>query len=182
MMKTATAKQVVLFWEKAGPQRWFKKDPAFDQRIRERFLMTYQVAEMGRLAGWEMSPEGALALIVLLDQFPRNIFRGAVAAFASDPLARAIATRAINRGFDKKTRLSLRQFFYLPFEHSENLVDQKISLKLFKTTTDRELIRWAKLHHDIIKRFGRFPHRNEILGRKSTSDEIIFLETGGFAG
>jgi len=182
MTKIATAKKVLLFWEKAGPKRWFKKDPAFDRRIRKRFLITYQAAAMEKLASWEMSAEGALALIILLDQFPRNIFRGMARAFANDALARAIAARAIIRGFDKKTPLTLRSFFYLPFEHSENLADQQISLKLFRATRNQDLIRWAKLHHDVIKRFGRFPHRNEILGRKSTPDEIIFLEAGGFAG
>lgn len=182
MIKIATPKQVVTFWRKAGPKRWFKKDPSFDQKIREQFLITHQAAEMEKLASWELSAEGALGLLLLLDQFPRNMFRGTSRAFANDALARQVATRAIKRGFDKKTPRELRSFFYLPFEHSESLADQVRGLKLYRSAKDKENVRWAKLHHDIIKRFGRFPHRNEILGRPSTHEEIAFLENGGFGG
>ncbi len=182
MIKIATPKQVLTFWNKAGPKYWFKKDAAFDQKIRDQFLITHQAAEMQKLESWEQSAEGALALLLLLDQFPRNMFRGTARAFANDALAREIATRAIKRGFDKKTPHPLRSFFYLPFEHSEALADQERNIKLSKSTKDKELIRWANLHYDIIKRFGRFPHRNEILGRTSTPEEVAFLESGGFAG
>jgi uncharacterized protein (DUF924 family) len=182
MIRIATPKQILSFWKKAGPKNWFKKDPAFDQKIREQFLITHQAAEMEKLASWELSAEGALSLLLLLDQFPRNMFRGTARAFANDMFARDVATRAIKRGFDKKTALPLRSFFYLPFEHSESLADQVRALKLFKSTKDQELVRWAKLHHDIIRRFGRFPHRNEILGRPSTPEEVAFLEAGGFGG
>ncbi len=182
MTKITTPKQILSFWKKTGPERWFKKDSALDRKIHQQFLVTHQAAEMEKLADWEMSAEGALALLLLFDQFPRNMFRGTARAFANDEQARAIAARAIKRGFDKKTALPLRSFFYLPFEHSENLDDQEISLKLFRATKDKELVKWAKLHYDIIKRFGRFPHRNVILGRSSTLNEIAFLESGGFGG
>lgn len=182
MIKIATPKQVLTFWNKAGPKYWFKKDTAFDQKIRQQFLITHQAAEMQKLADWESSAEGALALLLLLDQFPRNMFRGTARAFANDAFAREIATRAIKRGFDKKTPLPLRSFFYLPFEHSEELSDQERNVKLCKATKDKELVRWAKLHYDIIEKFNRFPHRNEILGRSSTPEEVAFLEAGGFAG
>jgi uncharacterized protein (DUF924 family) len=181
-MKVATPKQIVSFWAKAGEKRWFKKDPAFDQKIREHFLVTHQAAELDKLRDWEESAEGALALVLLLDQFPRNMFRGTVRAFANDPQARAVAARAIKRGFDKKVPNELRTFFYLPFEHSEDLADQEKCLKLFRAMKDKDMIHWAKIHHDIIKQFGRFPHRNEILGRNSTPEEMAFLEQGGFGG
>jgi uncharacterized protein (DUF924 family) len=181
-MKIATAKQIVSFWTKAGEKRWYKKDPAFDQKIHEEFLVTHQAAAMEKLGAWEAEPEGALALLLLLDQFPRNMFRGSARAFANDPQARAIAARAIKRGFDKKVPAGLREFFYLPFEHSEDLADQEKCLKLFRATKHKDNLHWAKVHHDIIKRFGRFPHRNEILGRSSTPEETAFLEEGGFAG
>lgn len=182
MMKIATPKQIVSFWQKAGPKRWFKKDPAFDQKIREHYLVTHQAAAMGKLAEWENDAEGALALLLLLDQFPRNMFRGTNRAFANDEQARAVAGRAIKRGFDKKVPGDLRSFFYLPYEHSEDLADQEKSLKLFRATKDKDLIKWAKAHRDIIKQFGRFPHRNEILRRNSTPEETAFLEQGGFGG
>jgi uncharacterized protein (DUF924 family) len=181
-MKIATPEQIVSFWKKAGPKRWFKKDPAFDQKIHEKFLVTHQAAAMGKLGAWEANAEGALALVILLDQFPRNMFRGTNRAFANDEQARAAAGRAIKRGFDKKTPALLRHFFYLPFEHSEDLADQEKSLKLFRATKDKNLIHWAKAHRDIIVRFGRFPHRNEILRRNSTPEETAFLEQGGFGG
>src|SRR6185312_3288880 len=181
-MKIATPKQIVSFWQKAGPKRWFKKDPAFDQKIHEQFLITHQAAAMDKLSEWENAAEGALALLLLLDQFPRNMFRGTNRAFANDEQARAVAGRAIKHGFDKKVPNDLRTFFYLPFEHSEDLADQDKCLKLFRAMKDKEMIKWAKVHRDIIKQFGRFPHRNEILGRSSTPEETKFLEQGGFSG
>jgi uncharacterized protein (DUF924 family) len=180
MMKIATPKQVLSFWRKAGPKRWFKSDPKFDHEIQDKFLVTHQAAELGKLAGWEEEAESALALVIVLDQFPRNMFRATARAFATDALALAAAKRAIERGFDRKIKSPEKTFLYLPFEHSENLADQETCLKLFEATKDQELIRWAKLHHDTIQRFGRFPHRNEILGRVSTPEEIAFLDDGGF--
>jgi uncharacterized protein (DUF924 family) len=180
MTKIETPKQVLSFWKKAGPKRWFKSDPEFDHAILDKFLVTHQAAELGKLASWEEEASSALALVIVLDQFPRNMFRGTARAFSTDALALAAAKRAIERGFDRKIKLPERSFLCLPFEHSENLADQETSLKLYEATKDKELFRWAKLHHDTIQRFGRFPHRNEILGRVSTPEEIAFLDEGGF--
>ncbi|HMA57852.1 MAG TPA: DUF924 family protein [Pseudolabrys sp.] len=178
----ASATDVVSFWQKAGPDRWFKKDPAFDDEIRERFLATHEAAAAGQLSDWEQSAQGALALLILLDQFPRNIFRGDARAFATDPLARAIAAGAIIRGFDSQVPKEMRGFFYLPFEHSENLADQERCIAFHKAIDDTEGLKWAEIHADIIRRFGRFPHRNTALGRTTTAEEQAFLDSGGFAG
>ena len=173
---------LLAFWREAGPDKWFKKDTAFDEDIRRRFLATYEAAAAGQLANWEDTPAGALALAIVLDQLPRNMFRGDARAFAADPLARAVADRALKRGFDAKVDPSERQFFYLPFEHSEALPDQERCCALCRATGDAELLKWAELHADIIRRFGRFPHRNAVLGRASTPAELAFLDAGGFSG
>jgi uncharacterized protein (DUF924 family) len=177
-----SATDVVSFWHKAGPDRWFNKDAAFDQQISERFLTAYEMAAAGKLSSWEESAQGALALLILLDQFPRNMFRGDARAFATDPLARAVAAGAIVRGFDSQVPKELRGFFYLPFEHSEDLADQERCLALNKAAGDIENLKWAEIHADIIRRFGRFPHRNAALGRATTPEEQAFLDGGGFAG
>jgi uncharacterized protein (DUF924 family) len=176
-----TPADVVAFWRDAGPDKWFEKDAAFDGEIRRRFLKAHEAAASGKLTQWEASAEGALALLILLDQFPRNMFRGEARAFATDPLARAIASRAILNGFDGAFP-DMRGFFYLPFEHSENLADQERGLTLYRAAGDEDGLKWAKLHADIIRRFGRFPHRNAVLGRVSTPDEQKFLDEGGFKG
>jgi len=174
--------EVVTFWRKAGPNRWFEKDDAFDAEIRERFLGLHETAAAGTLGHWEQSAEGALALLILLDQFPRNMFRGQERAFATDPLARAVAAGAIVRGFDAQAPEGMRGFFYLPFEHSESLADQDKAVSFFKATADAKNLKWAELHRDIIRRFGRFPHRNAALGRATTPEEQAFLDGGGFSG
>jgi uncharacterized protein (DUF924 family) len=181
-MSEATAADIVEFWREAGPDRWFTKDAAFDATIRARFLAVHEAAAAGRLSGWEQSAVGALALLILLDQFPRNMFRGDARAFASDPLARAIAAGAIVRGYDAEVAPGLRGFFYLPFEHSENLADQERGLAFYKAAGDADGLKWAEIHEDIIRRFGRFPHRNAALGRVTTPEEQAFLDGGGFAG
>ncbi len=173
--------EVVAFWREVGPDRWFKKDESLDAEIRGRFLGLHEAAADGKLAAWEQSAEGALALLVLLDQFPRNMFRGQARAFATDPLARAVASRAILNGFDGAYP-DMRQFFYLPFEHSEDLADQERGVALFKTASDADGLKWAELHAGIIRRFGRFPHRNAVLGRATTPEERAFLDGGGFTG
>lgn len=178
---TPKAADVIAFWREAGSERWFKKDAKFDDDIRRRFLALHENAAAGKLTGWEASAEGALALLILLDQFPRNMFRGQARIFATDPLARAIASRAILNGYDGAFP-DLRNFFYLPFEHSEDLADQERSLTLYKAAGDADGLKWAELHADIIRRFGRFPHRNAVLGRVSTPEEQEFLDSGGFAG
>ena len=172
---------VVAFWRAAGPDKWFIKDTAFDDAIRARFLATYERAAAGALA-WDDSAEGALALLIVLDQFPRNIFRGTARAFAADPLAREVATRTIARGFDLQVPVPERGFFYLPFEHSESLADQERCVALNRASRDADAVKWAELHADIIRRFGRFPHRNAVLGRATTPEERAFLDGGGFAG
>jgi uncharacterized protein (DUF924 family) len=173
---------VLAFWRAAGPAKWFRKDLAFDDEIRARFLKTYEAAAAGKLSAWENTPEGALALVILLDQFPRNMFRGDARAFATDRFALDVAKRTLDRKFDQQVPASDRAFFYLPFEHSEALADQERAVDLFRATGDAELLKWAELHADIIRRFGRFPHRNAVLGRTTTPDEQAFLDGGGFAG
>ena len=176
-----SAADVIAFWRAAGPKRWFEKDAAFDDDIRRRFLKVHEAAAAGKLTAWEANAEGALALLILLDQFPRNMFRGQARAFASDPLALAVASRAILNGFDGVFP-DLRGFFYLPFEHSENLADQEKGVAFYKAVGDADGVKWAEIHADIIRRFGRFPHRNAVLGRVSTPEEQKFLDDGGFAG
>jgi uncharacterized protein (DUF924 family) len=177
-----TPAAVLAFWRAAGPDKWFEQDDAFDAAIRERFLDTYEAAAGGRLAAWEGDAEGALALVIVLDQFPRNMFRGDARSFAADPLAREVADRAIARGFDQLFLPPERRFFYLPFMHAENLADQERCVAFCRAAVDDEGVKFAELHADIIRRFGRFPHRNRVLGRVTTPDEQAFLDGGGFAG
>ena len=177
-----TPSDVLAFWREAGPDRWYERDDAFDAAIRTRFLSTCDAAVRGELIGWENSPEGALALVIVLDQFPRNMFRDDPRAYAADPLARAVADRALARGFDQQVDAGERLFFYLPFEHSEAAADQARSVALHRALGDADSLKWAQLHADIIARFGRFPHRNAVLGRKTTPDEQAFLDGGGFKG
>jgi uncharacterized protein (DUF924 family) len=173
--------EVYEFWLEAGSERWFDQDDAFDRRFRDRFLPLYEVASQGGCAGWLRQPISALSLIVMLDQFPRNCFRGTPRAYDSDPLAREMAAKSIERGQDKALGLDLRGFFYMPFMHSENLADQDRSIDL-----QRELSwdwrRPAARHRDIVAAFGRFPHRNAILGRVTTAEEQRYLDNGGFTG
>ena len=178
----ASSAEVVSFWREAGPDRWFTKDAAFDEQIRGRFSDTYEAAAAGKLSGWEHSAQDALALLILLDQFPRNMFRGDARTFATDPLARAVAAGAIVRGFDSQVPADLRSFFYLPFEHSEDLADQERGIAFYKAAGDADGLKWAEIHADIIRRFGRFPHRNAVLGRTTTPEEQKFLDDGGFSG
>jgi len=176
------AADVLAFWRAAGPDKWFKKDAAFDAEITSRFSALWHEAAAGALAGWEAAADPAFALVIVLDQFPRNMFRGKADAFATDALARGVAERAIARGLDRQVPASERQFFYLPFEHSESLADQERAIALMGTLGNPDLTRWAELHADVIRRFGRFPHRNSVLGRVSTREEQAFLDAGGFAG
>jgi uncharacterized protein (DUF924 family) len=182
MTNLASPAEVVAFWQSAGPDRWFKKDAAFDDEIRRRFLSNHEAAAAGSLADWEKTADGALALLILLDQFPRNMFRGDARAFASDALARAIAAGALVRGYDAQVPAGMRGFFYLPFVHSENLADQQRAVAFYQAIGDADGLKWAELHADIIRRFGRFPHRNSVLGRATTPDEQAFLDKGGFSG
>lgn len=176
------AMDLVTFWKKAGPERWFNGGEAFDAECRERYLMLHMAAARAELSGWSSSPEGALALILLLDQIPRNVFRGSSHAYATDPLARSVARHAIERGYDRTFELELRSFFYLPFMHSESLDDQERCVELFSLIPESASASWAEHHCEIIRRFGRFPHRNRLLGRDTTPEEQQWLDHGGFQG
>jgi len=160
---------------------WFAKDADFDRRFREKFIDAHEAAARGDLDHWLATAEGALALLVLLDQFPRNAFRGTPRMYATDPVARRIAAAAVEAGHDQVMPPELRKFFYLPFAHSEDLADQDRSVALGRHLglLDSEN---SHRHRDIVKRFGRFPHRNPILGRKMTAEEQQFLDSGGYAG
>jgi uncharacterized protein (DUF924 family) len=173
---------VLTFWRSAGPERWYTRDAIFDALVRERFLGLWQKAAAGELSAWEASDDGALALIIVLDQFPRNMFRDDARAYASDELAREVASRALARGADKRVEAPLLQFLYLPLMHSEKLADQLRCVELFSATENAENLRYAEQHADIVRRFGRFPHRNRILGRITTPEERAFLDAGGFSG
>jgi uncharacterized protein (DUF924 family) len=179
---SVTPADVVGFWLGAGYDKWFNKDDAFDAEIRRRFLETHEAAARDELAAWERTPEGALALLILLDQFPRNMFRGLARTYAADRQARAVADRAIARRFDTAVDPSCRGFFYLPFMHSEELVDLERCEHLYEAAGDEDGLKYARHHRDIIARFGRFPHRNAMLGRATTPEEQAFLDAGGFKG
>ncbi len=177
----AEASAVIDFWRDAGPKLWFTKDPDFDRLFRERFMSRHEAAARGDLAGWFATSHGALALLLLLDQFPRNAFRGTPRMYQTDASARRIATAVLDLEHDVCGPPDLRLFYYLPFAHSENIADQDLSVMLASSLGEPHLTR-AEHHREIIRRFGRFPHRNEILSRKSTEEELLFLADGGFSG
>lgn len=181
-MQNISPQDVISFWQEAGPDSWFEADPAFDERVRARFLAAYEAAARGDLDEWQESADGALALVILLDQFPRNMFRGTPRAFAADDAALAVADRAIAAGRDDDVLEALRSFFYMPFMHSERLGDQERCVALMQAFGGADNVKYAEIHRDIIRRFGRFPHRNEILGRHSQPEEIAYLDGGGFKG
>ena len=172
-----TAEDVLAFWF-ADPARWWKKDPAFDAQVRERFLALHEAIERGEYEDWLATPRGALAYVVVLDQFSRNMFRGTGRSFASDARARAAARGAVDRGDDRALSVDERSFLYMPFMHSEDLSDQDRSCALFAASRPDQA-RYAEMHRDIVRRFGRFPHRNALLGRASTSEEEEFLKQPG---
>ena len=185
-MDATTPHDLIDFWTAAGPKAWFRRDPAFDAAMRTRFEAAHLAASRGELDGWRQSSVGALALVLLLDQVPRNIYRGSAHAYATDGLAQEVAARAIDAGFDQAAPANLQAFFYLPFEHAEDASAQRRSVALFEAhaarTGDAGYLRYAQIHAEIIARFGRFPHRNVVLGRITTSDEAAFLVGGGFRG
>lgn len=164
---------------------WFKADAAFDAACRRQFLGDHERAAAGELAAWQRAPESSLALVLLLDQLPRNLFRDTPRAFATDPLARQMARHAIDAGFDRRLPPVWRWFFYLPFEHAEELADQALCVALHQSLPEdgdkAELLHYARRHYEIIARFGRFPHRNRVLGRTSTPEEAEFLREPGSA-
>lgn len=191
-MSQAMVDDVLAFWFGApddagyGQARpaWFRKDDAFDAQIRARFLAEVDAAIAGQRGDWAASPQGALALFILLDQFPRNLFRNTVRAFAGDAAALSLAGRVVEQGWDRKLLPVQRVFVYLPFEHSESLADQERSIALFTTLADdhpetASYLDYAHRHHEVIVRFGRFPHRNAALGRTSTAAETDYLAQPG---
>ena len=174
--------EIVTFWCEAGRDRWFAKDEAFDALCRERFLPAHEAAADGRLDAWEETPEGALALAILLDQLPRNMFRGTPRTWETDQAALAIAERALTKGLDRDLDPLMRQFFYLPFMHAEDEAAQERSVRLYEALGEAEQLTFARHHHGIVARFGRFPHRNWVLGRSSTPEELRFLDEDAFRG
>jgi uncharacterized protein (DUF924 family) len=176
------SKTVVNFWMTAGPERWFTKDAAFDGALAVQFGEALQLARLGPFDYWGETPEGALGLVILLDQVSRNIHRGSPLAFAGDAKALALAKASVSRGFHQLLLPQLAQWLIMPFEHAEDIDAQQRGVALFGTMGQYELVYYAQMHLDIIARFGRFPHRNAVLGRKSTAAEIAFLQAGGFAG
>lgn len=179
---SVTPREVVDFWRDAGPGRWFGNDETFDDLCEMAFEDAHEQAAERMFDDWMDSAEGALALVILLDQIPRNIYRDSARAYATDPLAREVAERAIAQGFDAQVDDELRMFFYLPFMHSEDPEDQQRSLELSDNLAGPDADRWAVHHHGIIEKFGRFPHRNAVLGRESTPEERAYLDKDGFKG
>ena len=174
--------EVSSFWEQAGAGRWFFKDAAFDGALKVRFGEALARARQGEFDHWGETPEGALGLVILLDQVSRNIHRGSPLAFAADARALRHAQTWVGQGFHWRLPAPRAQWFILPFEHAEDLDAQRRGVALFRTMGLSDAAHWAQLHLDIIARFGRFPHRNPVLGRVSTQEELAFLKAGGFAG
>ena len=182
MREAQAPAEILSFWREAGPTHWYSKDAAFDASLRARFMALWERAVSGGLSSWEASDEGALALVIVLDQFPRNMFRDESRAYCSDALALEVANRAIARGTDARIEPKLLEFLYMPFMHSELLADQLRCVELFRSAGRLENLKYAEDHADIIRHFGRFPHRNRILGRVTTPQEQAFLDGGGFSG
>ena len=182
MSTDITPSAVVAVWKEAGPSKWFAKDDAFDAEFRRRFHDAHVAAARRELDHWAETPEGSLALLILLDQFPRNSFRGTAHAFATDPLARHFAVMALDAGQDRRVENDLRRFFYLPLQHAEDMALQERQVGLFQAMERPDDDRWAEHHHGVIARFGRFPHRNRALGRETTPEEQAFLDEDGFRG
>ncbi len=173
------AADVVRFWREAGPSLWFKGGEAFDDECRRRLEPLHHAAARDELARWMDDGEGALGLLLLLDQIPRNIYRGSGHAFATDGLARKYAVMALEAGHDARCDETLRPFFYLPFEHAESMADQERAVALFDALGNTMMYDYAIRHRDVIAQFGRFPHRNAALGRANTPEEQAYLDAGG---
>ncbi len=174
-----TAGEVVAFWREAGMDKWFGGGEAFDDECRALLQEEHFAASRREFEHWLESAEGAVALMILLDQIPRNIFRGSAHSYATDPLALRYANHAIEAGHDAKVDADLRMFMYLPFEHSEAMADQERSVALFEALGNEHVLDYAIAHRDVIARFGRFPHRNAELGRINTAEEQAWLDAGG---
>ena len=177
---TDKSKEVLEFWfEELDPKQWFNSTEELDQKIYRRFGELHDAAAKGELESWRVTPEGSLAEIILLDQFSRNIYRGKPGAFANDLAALVLAQEAIRKGFHSKLETFKRSFIYMPFMHSESLIVHKKALRLFNEPGLEDNFDYEIKHKNIIERFGRYPHRNKILGRNSTAEEIEFLSQPG---
>lgn len=177
-----TKYEIIHFWfVETEPQLWFQKNDVFDARIRDRFLITYEMARDGLCQSWASDAEGSLALCLVLDQFPRNLFRGSALAYATDESALLVAKKAISKGFDQILSPEKRRFLYMPFMHSEAMSDQRRCVELFKAMQDSEPLsyEYALRHMKVIEDFGRFPHRNAALARDTTPEEQAYLDAGG---
>lgn len=174
--------EIVGFWREAGYSKWFVHDSAFDHELESRFIDAHHAAARREHEDWLDSSDGALALLILLDQLPRNVFRGSAHSYSTDPLARHYADRAIGSGRDRAFDAALRGFFYMPFEHSEALADQDRAVALFRELGNANYLQYAEDHRKVIARFGRFPHRNRALGRQNTPEEQAYLDEGGGFG
>ncbi|TYC53688.1 DUF924 domain-containing protein [Rhodobacterales bacterium] len=172
---------VLDFWWQAGPAKWFAQDDKFDKAIEKTFMGAIEDAKAGKFDHWCETADGSLALLLLLDQMSRNVYRDSAEAFAADEKCRSIADHALEKGFDRAFPKEARGFFYLPFEHSEDMADQERSVDLTRVLGDKELYHYALIHMDVIRRFGRFPHRNKVLGRETTPEEQAYLDSGGFS-
>jgi len=176
----STPSTILDFWfDDAHKPKWFSKDDIFDARIKADFEATYKAARIGDLSGWMTTPEGALALVIVLDQFPRNMYRDTPKAFETDSAACHAAVMAIEKGFDSRLSKEQRIFLYMPFMHAESLPLQQKALDLFGSLGIEKNMQYAKAHHDIIAKFGRFPHRNLVLERSTTPEEALFLKQPG---
>ena len=182
-----TPADVLAFWREAGPSKWFARRAAFDAAVRERFEALHLLAATGALESWSSTADGALARVIVLDQFPRNLYRDSAHAFATDPLALSVANAAIADGFDAEIESALRAFLYMPLMHAEDAAVQARCVRLFETLAreapeTQSNLKFARIHADVIARFGRFPHRNGVFGRATTVEEQAFLDEGGFSG
>ena len=172
------AQEIIDFWFSDEVRKlWFNSTPQFDASLRERFLALWQQASRGELDQWQQSAVGCLALVIILDQFPLNMFRAQAQSFATEAQSRGVAQVAIDQGFDQDLDIGQRAFLYMPFMHSETLADQQRALELFDQPGLEDNLRFARHHHDIIEKFGRFPHRNEALGRQNNAAEIDYLNS-----
>lgn len=176
-IEQAEWRAVLDFWLlQIGPYKWFSRDDALDEQIRNKFAASHKKAVAGALKSWRAAPQGCLGEIIVLDQFSRNLYRDNPRAFASDGQAREILELALARGFDSGMNNDEKRFLYMPLQHSENAADQTRSVELFRTLEDDKMFEYTLRHQEIIDRFGRFPHRNAVLGRNSTAEEIAFLK------
>lgn len=170
--------EILAFWfTEPVKSHWFNSSPELDEQIREHFVATWQAAQEGALADWEQTAEGACALVIVLDQFPLNMYRGEARSFSTEAASRQVAARAIARGFDQQLNDEQKVFLYMPYMHSEDLADQERAVAFYEAAGLRENAKYALHHRDIVQRFGRFPHRNHSLGRKNTEAEEAYLHS-----